>query len=67
MEITVNQQNYLVPEVCSVQQLILEILQQSPKGLAIAINQTIVPKTTWDKHLLYPGDHLILIKATQGG
>ena len=67
MEITVNQQAYQVTDVCSVQQMLTVVLNQLPKGLAVAINQTIVPKADWVNHLLNPGDQIILIKATQGG
>lgn len=67
MEITVNQQAYQLTDVCSVQQMLTVVLNQLPKGLAVAINQTIVPKTDWGNHLLNPGDQIILIKATQGG
>ncbi|HXI00034.1 MAG TPA: sulfur carrier protein ThiS [Sphingobacteriaceae bacterium] len=67
MEITVNQQAYQVTDVCSVQQMLTVVLNQLPKGLAVAINQTIVPKTNWESHILNPGDQIIIIKATQGG
>lgn len=67
MEITVNQQAYQVTDLCSVQHMLAIVLNQPAKGLAVAINQTIVPKTDWGNHLLNPGDQIILIKATQGG
>lgn len=67
MEITINQQNYSVSEDCSVEQLIGFVLNKPATGMAIAVNQTIVPNSDWDTHLLHPGDHVILIKATQGG
>ena len=67
MEITVNQQNYTVTEHCSLQQLLSVVIQQPIKGIAIAVNGTIIPKTNWETYLLSPCDHIILIKATQGG
>ncbi|MDN5289064.1 MAG: thiamine biosynthesis protein ThiS [Mucilaginibacter sp.] len=68
MEITVNQQLYTVPEGCTVQTLLTDVLgNQSPKGLAIAINQTIVAKANWGQELLNNGDHIMMITATQGG
>jgi sulfur carrier protein len=67
MEITVNQQHYTVPQNCSVQTLLADVLQQTTKGLAIAVNQTIVSKTDWETALLSHGDHIIIITATQGG
>lgn len=67
MEITVNQQNYSVADNCSLQQMLSVVIQQPIKGIAIAVNETIIPKTNWETYLLSPFDHIILIKATQGG
>ncbi len=67
MEITVNQQTYTVPETCNVQNMLIAVLQQPVNGFAVAVNQVIVSKVDWERHLLYPGDQIILVKATQGG
>jgi sulfur carrier protein len=37
------------------------------KGIAIAVNQQIIPKSQWNTHSIKHGDQLTLIKATQGG
>ena len=39
----------------------------SPRGLAVAVNDTVVPRAEWDAHPLQPNDRLTLIRATQGG
>nr|WP_249665238.1 sulfur carrier protein ThiS [Mucilaginibacter sp. Bleaf8] len=67
MEVTVNQQNYIVPDDCNVQVLLSDVLHQYAQGLAVAINETIVPKTQWETHSLQSNDNIIIIKATQGG
>ncbi|MGN6180553.1 MAG: sulfur carrier protein ThiS [Mucilaginibacter sp.] len=67
MEVTVNRQNYIVPEDCNVLALITTVLQRPDRGLAIAINENIVPRTQWDTRKLNSGDNIIIIKATQGG
>ena len=36
-------------------------------GIAIAINQNVIPKSEWKKTLLKKIDQLLIIKATQGG
>ena len=36
-------------------------------GVAIAINDEIVPKNQWDKHLLKENDNILIITAVQGG
>lgn len=67
MEVTVNQQNFIVPENINVQALLVDILQRPAQGLAIAVNEIIVPKNLWESCQLNPGDKIIMIKATQGG
>ena len=67
MEVTVNQQKYSVSETCSVEELVLKVLNRPTKGIAIAINQTIVPKTNWIAQQLQNGDQIVMITATQGG
>ena len=67
MEVTVNHQKFIVPEPCNVQVLLTDVLRQSAQGLAIAINETIVSRNTWETHRLKSGDQIMLIKATQGG
>ncbi|MFW0717762.1 sulfur carrier protein ThiS [Pedobacter sp. N23S346] len=67
MEITVNQQNYQVTDVCTMQHLITDVLNTPSNGIAVAVNQSIISKTAWENHLLHPGDQVIIIKATQGG
>lgn len=67
MEITVNQQTYQVAAVCSVQHLLTVVLNTTANGIALAVNQAIIPKSNWERHTLNPGDQIIIIKATQGG
>jgi sulfur carrier protein len=67
MEVTINNQNYLLNEACSIQQMLALVIAAETDGLAIAVNQSIIPKSGWITHVLNPGDQIILIKATQGG
>lgn len=50
---------------------ILEIPQllglSSLAGLAIAVNESIVPRSQWVDYKLQSTDRIILIRATQGG
>lgn len=46
---------------------ILEQLQISPNGIAVAVNQHIISKADWAKTTLSPNDAILIIKATQGG
>jgi sulfur carrier protein len=66
MEVIVNQENYQLNEPCSIEQM-LSIVQAPAKGIAVAINQTIIARSQWAAHGLKHGDQIMLIKATQGG
>ncbi|WP_026976764.1 sulfur carrier protein ThiS [Flavobacterium tegetincola] len=49
---------------------LLQVLQQlniSEEGIAIAVNENIVPKSRWSATTLSINDKLIIITATQGG
>lgn len=37
------------------------------KGIAVAINDEVVPRSQWPTHLVVDGDRIELIRATQGG
>ena len=67
MEITVNQQTYQVTDVCNVQQMLTLVFDALPKGIAVAINQAIIPRASWADHRIDPNDQIVIIKATQGG
>jgi len=49
---------------------ILQLLQQinSPlKGIAVAIQETIIPNANWKTQQLKQNDNVLIIQATQGG
>lgn len=67
MEITLNNQSKYVPEHCSLQQLLAQLFGEPQKGIAVAINDTVIPKESWPYHPLQEKDEVLIIKATQGG
>lgn len=66
MDITVNHQHYQFHAPCSVEQMLSQV-HAPAKGIAVAVNQTIIAKADWALHILKQGDQVMLIKATQGG
>ena len=36
-------------------------------GIAVAINDTVIPKSNWEISQLKEGDKIVVIKATAGG
>jgi sulfur carrier protein len=67
MEISINQQLTEIAENVTVQKLLTSLFANPSKGIAIAINQNIIPKSEWGDHILLPDDKVTLIRATQGG
>lgn len=51
----------------TVAQLIDQLSLADRKGVAVAVNQDVVPKTDWEKQQLQEDDKVLLINATQGG
>lgn len=37
------------------------------KGVAVAVNHSVVPRAAWPAHALADGDRVLVIRATQGG
>ncbi len=66
MNVTVNNQQTTLPEGSTVAALAAR-LELPEKGVAIAVNNRMVPRTQWDTHPLTEGDSLVVIKAACGG
>ena len=67
MEIQLNNQSKEIAPCISIQQLLDEVVGQKQKGIAVAINNSVVPKAVWDNHILQANDNILIIKAAQGG
>lgn len=37
------------------------------RGVAIAVNNKMIPRTEWNERILQPNDNLVVIKAACGG
>jgi sulfur carrier protein len=42
-------------------------LPEDGKGIAIAVNDTVVSRSRWQEHELRDGDHIEIVRAVQGG
>jgi len=67
MEITFNNQISQIEVNTSIQIALNNWIGDKQKGIAIAVNETVVPKTQWDSYELQHNDNVLVIKATQGG
>ncbi|MCP9269827.1 sulfur carrier protein ThiS [Xenorhabdus sp. XENO-1] len=66
MNIIVNDQPITLSTSMTAQQL-LEHVQRSQSGTALAINQTIIPRSEWNTHQINDGDNILLFQAIAGG
>ncbi|CDH05050.1 C-terminally thiocarboxylated form is intermediate sulfur donor in thiazole formation; part of ThiF/ThiS complex; complexes with ThiG also [Xenorhabdus bovienii str. oregonense] len=66
MNIIVNDQPITLSTSMTVQQL-LKHVQRTQSGTALAINQTIIPRSEWNSHQINDGDNILLFQAIAGG
>ena len=66
MEITVNGENKIIDNE-SLLLLINNLLGEKTNGIAIAVNEQIIPKSNWQNASLKENDCVLIINATQGG
>lgn len=66
LNVLVNNETHQVDPSTSLLQLIHR-LEINTKGIAIAINQSVVPQPSWNSTLLQNNDDILIITATQGG
>ena len=67
MNIMVNNQLKSVTPSHTILKLVNDAIGEKQKGIAIAVNNTVVPKSDWPSFLLHEKDDVLIIKATQGG
>ncbi|MBI3133993.1 MAG: sulfur carrier protein ThiS [Bacteroidetes bacterium] len=68
MEIVINNQpKSFDTNGITVQEVLNHEMPGGQKGIAVAINNVVVPKTEWNTTVIHPNDTLLIIKATQGG
>ena len=68
MELKINQQiKQFNTESLSIQALLDLEIPNKQNGIAVAINNTVIQKTNWNRHLVQETDEILIISATQGG
>jgi sulfur carrier protein len=66
MTVTLNDKTYGIAEGTTLAAFIAT-QGLKPEGIAVAINNTVVPKKKWADTVLSDGQELILIRAVSGG
>jgi sulfur carrier protein len=64
--VLVNENPIEVEENATLSQL-LQKVNASAEGIAIAINDEIIAKNAWKSQVIKNNDNVLIIKATQGG
>ena len=67
MEITLNDQLKTVTESATLYDIVFTQLGEKQNGVAVALNNTVIPKPNWQTTKLTSNDNILIIKATQGG
>lgn len=66
MIIKVNNKEMELSSQASLRQL-AETLQMPDKGVAVAVNNQMIPRTKWSETILQENDQVVVIKAACGG
>jgi len=68
MELKINNQTrHFNHELLTIQALLDIEAPAKQKGIAVAINTTVIPKSEWNNYTLSQNDQVLIITATQGG
>jgi sulfur carrier protein len=67
MEIIINNEIKNTVGHTTLHTLMNEILGDRQKGVAVAVNDTVIAREQWSSVVLQPKDNILIIKATQGG
>ena len=67
IEVSVNKKSYSFPESGTLADVLPLLEIRQPDGIAIALNEVVIPRAEWGKHALRAQDRVFVIRATQGG
>lgn len=51
----------------NLQSVLIETGFSEQKGIAVAVNNSVVPRAQWGTHILQENDKVLVIQATKGG
>ena len=67
MEITLNNQLITVSDTETLESILKSNQLIDKKGIAVAINSSVIPKSSWKNTKLNTNDNIMIITATAGG
>jgi sulfur carrier protein len=67
MTICVNDQTRRISDTATLHDLLAELTLVERRGVAVAVNDEVIPRSGWPNRFLAESDHVLVIQATQGG
>ena len=68
MKVSINGKPHEISDtVATVAALLVELDMQAPRGIAVAKNMSVVPRSRWSEEPVEDGDEIEIVRATQGG
>ncbi len=67
MKIFVNNKKQVIEPDYSIEKLLKKNNISDTRGVAIAVNEQVIPKNKWNENIFKENDKVILIKAAKGG
>jgi len=67
VQVTINRESFMLPETGTLADVLSLLEIRQPDGIAIAVNDTVIPKSEWEQYRLQSEDKVFVIRATQGG
>ena len=67
VQVTINRESFILPDTGTVADVLPLLDISRPDGIAIAVNDNVIPKGEWQHYRLQSNDKVFVIRATQGG
>jgi sulfur carrier protein len=67
MNVFINNKQHHLTQSKNLSEVLKEIDLISERGIAVAVNNEVVPKNSWEQYQLKDNDKITIITATQGG
>lgn len=67
VEVSINQENFQFPQSGTLADILPLLQIRQLDGIAIAVNDDVIPRSDWAQYPLKAQDKIFVIRATQGG
>jgi len=67
MNIIINEKPYRIKNGATIDEALKEAQIENRFGIAVAVNNVVIPKALWEDTSLYPNDQITIINAIFGG